>query len=56
MTKKSNRWIDEYEDDYQDKRTKKKHQERRKNKRLKNALRSNNIRDLQKMEEHDEYY
>jgi len=52
--KKPQKWIDEYDDeDYTDKKRKTKFKERRKNKRLKNAIRSLDVHDLERSIEDD---
>lgn len=57
MTKKSNKWVDEYEDEvYSDKNQKKKMADRRKKKRMKNAIRNMDVDTLTHLEEYDEYY
>lgn len=56
MTKKSKRWVDDYDDDYfSDKRRSKKNKERRQKKRMKNALRQNNLDELMRMDEEQPY-
>lgn len=59
MTKKSNKWVDEYEyedETYSDRKQKKKMADRRKKKRMKNAIRNMDVDTLTHLEEYDEYY
>jgi hypothetical protein len=57
MTKKSHKWIDEYEDEFvTDKKHKRKLADRRKRKRMKNALRNCDVDQLTHIEDYDEYY
>ena len=57
MTKKSHKWIDEYEDEIvTDKRQKRKFADRRKQKRIKNALRNLDVNRLQDLEDDYERY
>jgi len=56
MTKKSHKWIDDFNDEVAtDKRTQKKFTDRRKRKRMKNALRNLNVNQINDIEE-DDYY
>jgi len=57
MTKKSHKWIDEYEDEIvTDKRQKRKFADRRKQKRIKNALRNLDVNRLQDLEDDYDHY